>query len=161
MQIHELFAQRWESELPAFGRVLRAMPEEQLDYAPHERSTKAGNLGWQIAEEQRVLCDLLDTGVIDWKQRPRPATTAEIVKAWDDATAELRKRIEKLDDAKLAGPANFVMGDGNTWTDTIGNMLWGFLFDMVHHRGQLSAYLRPMGGKVPAIYGPSADDSGS
>ncbi len=161
MQIHELFAQRWESELPAFGRVLMAMPEEQLDYAPHERSTKAGNLGWQLAEEQRVLCDLLDTGVIDWKQRPRPATTAEIVKSWDEATAELRKRIEKLDEASLAGPANFVLGDGNTWTDTIGNMLWGFLFDMVHHRGQLSAYLRPMGGKVPAIYGPSADDSGS
>jgi uncharacterized damage-inducible protein DinB len=160
MQIHELFAQRWEAELPAFGRVLKAMPEGQLDYCPHERSTKAGNLGWQLAEEQRVLCDLLDTGVIDWKQRPRPETAAEIVKAWDDATAELRKRIEKLDEAKLASPANFVMGDAGTWTDNVGNMLWGFLFDMVHHRGQLSAYLRPMGGKVPAIYGPSADDNG-
>jgi len=160
MQIHELFAQRWEAELPAFGRVLKAMPEGQLDYSPHERSTKAGNLGWQLAEEQRVLCDLLDTGVIAWKQRPRPETSAEIVKAWDDATAELRKRIEKLDDEKLASPANFDMGDAGTWTDTVGNMLWGFLFDMVHHRGQLSAYLRPMGGKVPAIYGPSADDNG-
>src|SRR5438094_427735 len=109
MQIHELFAQRWESELPAFGKVLRAMPEGQLDYAPHERSATAGNLGWQLAEEQRVLCDLLDTGVIDWKPRPRPATVSEIVKAWDDATAELRKRIERLDEAKLASPANFVL----------------------------------------------------
>lgn len=43
------------------------------------------------------------------------------------------------------------------WTDKKKNMLWGFLFDMVHHRGQLSAYIRPMGGKVPSIYGPSAD----
>jgi uncharacterized damage-inducible protein DinB len=160
MEIHELYAQRWEAELPAFGKVLRAMPEGQLDYAPHERSATAGNLGWQLAEEQRVLCELLDTGVIDWKPRPRPATVSEIVKAWDDATAELQKRIEKLDEAKLASPANFVLGSGGTWTDTVGNMLWGFLFDMVHHRGQLSAYLRPMGGKVPAIYGPSADDNG-
>ncbi len=47
------------------------------------------------------------------------------------------------------------------WTDTLENMVWGFLFDMVHHRGQLTAYIRPMGGKVPAIYGPSADDMGS
>jgi uncharacterized damage-inducible protein DinB len=39
-------------------------------------------------------------------------------------------------------------------------MCWGYLFDMVHHRGQLSSYLRPMGAKVPSIYGPSADDSG-
>lgn len=160
MQIHEFFAQRWEAELPAFGRVLRAMPDGQLDYTPHERSTNAGNLAWQLAEEQRVLSGLLDTGVVDWKPRPRPATVAEIVKAWDDATAELRTRIEKLDEAKLASTASFAMGDAGTWNDTVGNMLWGFLFDMVHHRGQLSAYLRPMGGKVPAIYGPSADDNG-
>ena len=46
------------------------------------------------------------------------------------------------------------------WEDTVQNMLWGFLFDMVHHRGQLSSYLRPMGGKVPAIYGPSGDEQG-
>ena len=125
MQNHEFFLKRWEAELPAFGRVLRAMPDGQLDYRPHEKSAAAGNLGWQLAEEQRVLCELLDTGVIDWKQRPRPATVAEIVTAWDAATEELRKRIVKLDEAKMAGPANFVLGDGNTWTDTIGNMLWG------------------------------------
>ena len=53
------------------------------------------------------------------------------------------------------------IGGRSTWTDTIGNMLWGFLFDMVHHRGQISTYLRPMGAKVPAIYGPSADDTGA
>jgi len=40
-------------------------------------------------------------------------------------------------------------------------MLWGFLFDAIHHRGQLSSYLRPMGAKVPSIYGPSADDPGT
>ena len=160
MDNHEFFLKRWESELPAFGRVLRAMPDGQLDYRPHEKSTTAGNLGWQLAEEQRVLSDMLDTGVIKWEQRPRPATVAEIVSAWDAATEELRKRLATLDEAKMAAPASFDMGDAGTWTDVVGNMLWGFLFDMVHHRGQLSAYLRPMGGKVPAIYGPSGDDSG-
>jgi uncharacterized damage-inducible protein DinB len=43
----------------------------------------------------------------------------------------------------------------------VGQFLWFILFDAIHHRGQLSAYLRPMGGKVPAIYGPSADEHGS
>lgn len=138
------------------GRCPRDSSITHPTSAPRKQATSDGS----SPKRQRVLCDLLDTGVIDWKQRPRPATTAEIVKAWDEATAELRKRIEKLDEAKLGSPANFAMGDGTTWTDTIGNMLWGFLFDMVHHRGQLSAYLRPMGGKVPAIYGPSADDNG-
>jgi len=55
----------------------------------------------------------------------------------------------------------FVMdGMPEPWQDTIGQFLWGFLFDCIHHRGQLSTYLRPMGGKVPSIYGPSADDPG-
>ena len=44
--------------------------------------------------------------------------------------------------------------------DTVGGLLWIALFDLVHHRGQLSAYIRPMGGKVPSIYGPSADAAG-
>jgi uncharacterized damage-inducible protein DinB len=46
------------------------------------------------------------------------------------------------------------------WETSLGDMLWGFLFDGIHHRGQLSTYLRPMGAKVPSIYGPSADDPG-
>ena len=44
--------------------------------------------------------------------------------------------------------------------DTVGGLLWIALFDVVHHRGQLSTYIRPMGGKVPSIYGPSADEDG-
>lgn len=44
--------------------------------------------------------------------------------------------------------------------ETYGGMLWGSLLDMIHHRGQLSVYIRPMGGRVPSIYGPSADDAG-
>jgi uncharacterized damage-inducible protein DinB len=159
MNIPEFFVQRWESELPAFGKVLRAVPGDQLAYRPHERSTCAGDLAWQLAEEQRVLADLLETGKIDWVQRPRPASADEIVAAWDSATESLRARLAALDEAKCAGSADFLMGGQSVWTDTVGNMLWGFLFDMVHHRGQLSTYLRPMGGKVPAIYGPSADEN--
>jgi uncharacterized damage-inducible protein DinB len=46
------------------------------------------------------------------------------------------------------------------WETSLGDMLFGILFDAIHHRGQLSTYLRPMGAKVPSIYGPSADDPG-
>lgn len=158
MNLHEFFMQRWEAEQPAFRKVLAAMPTNNLDYKPHERSTAAGNLGWQIAEEQRVLSDLLDTGVINFEMRERPKSTDEIVAAWDKATDALRTRLQKFDESKSTNPAKFIVGGHEAWTDTVGNMLWGFLVDMIHHRGQLSAYLRPMGGKVPAIYGPSADE---
>lgn len=160
MNIPEFFVARWEAEQKAFSKVLSALPSDQLAYKPHERSTGAGDLAWQLAEEQRGLGDLLDTGEVKWEGRPRPATLDEIIAAWDAATERLRGKLTSLDEAKAAGPADFIMGGQSVWKDTVGGMLWGFLFDMVHHRGQLSAYLRPMGGKVPAIYGPSADDTG-
>ena len=45
-------------------------------------------------------------------------------------------------------------------TGPIGSLAWATLFDLIHHRGQLTMYIRPMGGKVPSVYGPSADDPG-
>jgi uncharacterized damage-inducible protein DinB len=43
-------------------------------------------------------------------------------------------------------------------TAPVGETAWDFLLDAIHHRGQLTAYIRPMGGKVPSVYGPTADD---
>lgn len=161
MSTREFFIQRWEAELPAFGKVLRAVPHDQLAYKPHDRSTAAGALAWQLAEEQKQLLELLETGQVDFKVNPHPSKATDIVAAWDKATEELKKKLKAADDAKWTRPGKFLMGGKVAWSDTVENIFWGYLFDMVHHRGQLSAYLRPMGGKVPAIYGPSADDSGS
>ncbi len=161
MTNREFFLKRWEAELPAFGKVLRAVPESQLAYRPHAKSSCAGGLAWQLAEEQKQLSELLETGEVRFEPTPHPKKTNDIVGAWDKATEDLRKRLKNVDDKKWGGPAKFIMGGKEVCTDTVENMFWGYLFDMVHHRGQLSAYLRPMGGKVPSIYGPSADDSGS
>jgi uncharacterized damage-inducible protein DinB len=161
MSTREFFIKKWEGELPAFGRVLRALPPDQLAYKPHERSACAGDLAWQLAEEQRALKNMVDTGEINWDSRPRPATLDEIVAAWDGATEELRQRLSGLDETKWTVDVKFLMGGQVLGNGPMDDYFWGFLFDMVHHRGQLSTYLRPMGGKVPSIYGPSADDSGS
>ena len=64
------------------------------------------------------------------------------------------------DDATWDKTAKFIVDGNVAWESPLGEMLFGFLFDAIHHRGQLSAYLRPMGAKVPSIYGPSADDPG-
>lgn len=160
MSTREFFIQRWEAELPAFRRVLEALPDDQLAYRPHERSTPAGALAWQLAEEHGNLSELLDSGEIHFEIRPHPSKK-EIIAAWDKANGVLLPKLKAADDSKWAGPAKFLMGGNAVWTDTVEGMCWGYLFDMIHHRGQLSTYIRPMGGKVPSIYGPSADDSGS
>ena len=64
-----------------------------------------------------------------------------------------------MDDAKWDGKARLLMNGKPMWETTLGDMLFGFLLDAIHHRGQLSSYLRPMGAKVPSIYGESYDSA--
>jgi uncharacterized damage-inducible protein DinB len=141
-------------------KVLRALPADQLDYKPHERSTCAGDLAWQLAEELRVLSEVDASGDMNWDAKPRPATIEEIAAAYEANVERLRAVLNTMDDARWDGEARFLFGGQEAWKSTVGDIFWGFFLDAVHHRGQLSAYIRPMGGKVPAIYGPSADDSG-
>jgi uncharacterized damage-inducible protein DinB len=160
MNLPQYFVQRWETEQRAFAKVLRAIPNQQLDYRPHERSNSAGDLAWQLAGEQAHLSQLIDTGEIHAEQSKRPATLDEIIAAWERATEQLRERLGTLDEAMWDKPATFYWAGQPVWKENLGGILFGYLFDMVHHRGQLSAYLRPMGAKVPAIYGPSGDEQG-
>jgi len=99
MNSRELFVKHWNAEAPKFGKVLRALPPDRLSYRPHERSASAGELAWQLAEEQRVLNEMLDTGEIHWEleRRPHPDTLDEIIAAWDERTATLRPRLEALE----------------------------------------------------------------
>jgi uncharacterized damage-inducible protein DinB len=83
-----------------------------------------------------------------------------MIAVYEKNAAELESRLAKLDDAAWDKKAKFLVEGNVAWEAGLGDMLWGFLFDAIHHRGQLSTYIRPMGGKVPSIYGPSADDPG-
>lgn len=151
---------RRKAERPAFVRVLKALPQGRLDYRADPRARTAAELGWLLAAEEAALARLLDTGSVDWKDETPPASVDEIVAAFERNAAAVDERLAKLDDAGWAKKVSFLMGGTPVWEDALSEMAWGFLFDAVHHRGQLSTYLRPMGGKVPSIYGPSADDSG-
>ena len=93
-------------------------------------------------------------------QKPAPAALAESLSAYEKNAAALKRRLAKVKDAGWKKKARFLMDGKVAWEASLGDMLWGFLFDGIHHRGQLSTYLRPMGAKVPSIYGPSADDPG-
>jgi uncharacterized damage-inducible protein DinB len=114
---------------------------------------------WLLASELRDACELIDRGEVSFVVRPAPTIT-ESVAAYEQNAEDLGKRLATLDDVRWDSKARF-LADGNVaWETSLGDMLYGFLFDAIHHRGQLSSYLRPMGAKVPSIYGPSADDPG-
>jgi uncharacterized damage-inducible protein DinB len=103
---------------------------------------------------------LLDTGTVHWKEEKSTASVEQMVAAYERHAAAVDERLARLDEAGWEKKGRFLMEGSAAWEDTIAQFVWGILFDAVHHRGQLSTYLRPMGGKVPSIYGPSADDPG-
>lgn len=160
MTNREFYISRRKIEVPTFIKVLKAMPGDRLDYRPHPKSRSAAELAWLIAAEEAVLVTLPDTGIVDWKEEPAPASVEKIVAVYERSAAAIDERLAKLDDAAWEKKAAFQVNGATAWEDAVGQFFWGFLFDVVHHRGQLSTYLRPMGGKVPAIYGPTADDPG-
>jgi hypothetical protein len=158
--VREYYAQCLKSEKKAFINVIKAVPPDKGDYKPHPRSTSASDLVWLLATELDDACKLIDTGDVNYVVRPSPGVT-ESVTAYEKHFATLEDYVAKLDDAKWGGKARLMMDGKVVWEATLGDMLFGFLLDAIHHRGQLSSYLRPMGAKVPSIYGPSADDPGT
>ena len=156
MTNRELFLKLWEREQPKFERMLDAVPSERGDYRPHPTSRSGAEMVTLLAREQEILCAMIDSGQIDF--RDFGADPIEEMRAlWKKSTEELRARLQKLDDAGWQKPARFLMGGKVAGEQPASEWLWGFLHDMIHHRGQLSTYIRPMGGKVPSVYGPSAD----
>jgi len=150
---------RRKAEQPAFIRVLKAIPKERLEYRPDPKARTAADLAWLLAVEEAALLSLIDAGVVEWKESAPPAGLDTIVADYERSSTDVNARLERLDAASWDKKVRIQMGE-NAWEDALSQMVWGFLFDAIHHRGQLSTYLRPMGGKVPSIYGPSADDPG-
>jgi hypothetical protein len=159
MNTREYFSQCFKAEKDKFLRVLKAVPADKTSYKPHERSGAAADIAWTLASELGDACELVDHGSVDFVLKPAPSIS-DSVAAYEKNASELEKRVARLDDAAWEKNAQFKMDGKVAWEAPLGDMLFGFLFDAIHHRGQLSAYLRPMGAKVPAIYGPSADDPG-
>jgi uncharacterized damage-inducible protein DinB len=157
----EFFLRCWQQEHPTFIKALKAVPADKLDYRPDPRSRSAAELVWLQVLEKRCWFELLETWKINWKLTPPPSGLGEMIRAYEKAHEELVPHVKKLNDETWDNTSTQFLIDGRVYIETtLGHMFWIGLFDAIHHRGQLTVYLRPMGGKVPSIYGPSADDPG-
>lgn len=137
--------------------VLKAVPADRLDFRPHERSWPAGELAWHIAYSQLGLARVTATGRFEeYQQPPTPAKLDEIVAGAETYYQQTCEVVFKLTAEQLQGKIS--LPNGHSMPSAA--LLWnGVLFHQIHHRGQLSVYIRMMGGKVPSIYGPSGDDN--
>lgn len=160
----DFFIHRWAQEYPAFVDVCKALPAEKLHYRPHPASRSAGELVGLLVSAEKSCAELCETGRssfnsgLRWHPGSGVSTLEEMVAAYETHHRELAEKLSRLDDSTWNRPAWLTQGNQEIiLKDTIGGLLWIALFDAVHHRGQLSTYVRPMGGKVPSIYGPSGD----
>ena len=152
MDERSLFTQFWTNESKTTRNVLARIPDGSA-YRPDPKSRTAQEIAWQIVCEERMIIDALERGVAEWAPPPMPGTMREVLAAYDRQSAGMADRWRALPDERWNGTLEF-FGSARP----AAPMAWSFLFDIVHHRGQITTYLRPMGSTVPQVYGPSADE---
>ena len=144
-------------ETATTAKVIAATPNANLDYRPSEKCMTADQLVWHLASADVMFLEGILSGVFGkMPERPADATSPAQVSAWYAATmAGLTERLAAYtpdEAAKILDCFGFIQ-------QPAAGILAFAIHHSIHHRGQLSAYIRPMGGKVPSIYGPSADDN--
>jgi len=152
MSDQAMFTKFWTDESTTTRKVLSRIPEGS-DYRPDPRSRTAHEIAWQIVCEEKMLIDALETGTAEWSPSPLPSTMKEVLDAYEQQADDMVARWQALPPERWNGMLEFFGSERPA-----SPMAWSFLFDIVHHRGQITTYLRPMGSTVPQIYGPSADE---
>lgn len=147
-----MFTTFWTNESRTTAKVLARIPEGS-DYRPDPKSRTAQQIAWAIVCEEKMIIEALESGKVEWAPPPMPKTIKEVVDTYEKQSADIAGRWKALPDALWNGQLDFFGTERPA-----SPMAWSFLFDIVHHRGQISTYLRPMGSTVPQIYGPSGDE---
>ena len=142
---------RIRDEHACTGRVFAELHEG--DWRPDPKSRSARELAWHLAHSERwFLASAAELRFEGGQDGPLPATLAEIVAFYDSSFEPDLTRISTLTGEQLLQPADFF-----GMSLAIYTLLNFAHIHTIHHRGQLATYLRPLGGKVPDIYGGSAD----
>lgn len=156
----DVMATVWEGEFPATCKVLAAVKNGNRDYRPDAKSRTAWELATHLVTADIWFMDSIINGAFEWNQDAVTKLESSF-QSVDDLVAFYQKTFPERLKALRALPGDRL----GTAIDCFGNFNWpavqyiGFASNhSVHHRGQLAAYLRPMGSRVPNIYGPSADD---
>src|ERR687885_673986 len=151
-----------EQEARSTRRVLERVPEDRLDWRPHDKSLSLGQLAMHVASIPGRIAALAEVDTFDVRtQIPRPSarSTAELLDTLDRSVAEAKARLGGMRDDDLAKPWRMTREGRELMAIPRAALLRSVLFNhWYHHRGQLTVYLRETGAPVPAIYGDSADE---
>ena len=164
MRIVDAFLQELVQEAKATRRLLERVPEGRLTWKPHPKSMTLGQLALHLANINGGISGMgmQDAYSIEPSAflNPQPASTADILAAFEKGLADAKERLSQVDDQKIMAGWELKAGD-----KTLAAMPRVALYRALlcnhqyHHRGQLSVYLRLLDVSIPSIYGPSADEN--
>ena len=156
----QAFAKELEQETPATRKCLERIPFEKFDWKPHEKSMNMGYLTLLVAEIPLWIKHMIEVSEIDFVTFPhlRPSSTAEVVKHFDENVAGAKKALMSVTEGVLS-ETFYLKANGHTvFSASKRANIESTINHMVHHRGQLTVYMRLNDIAVPSIYGPSAED---
>ena len=158
MSVKEEFLNVWEREFQTTLKVLKAYPMHRHDFKPHEKSKSARDLAWTFVLEEKSVIDGAIAGQINFQSPPAPATMKDVIAEYEKSHKDVVTKVKALSDEDLNKTVKVPIGPKKMGDLRKIDLFWTAVMDMIHHRGQLSVYLRLTDGKVPSIYGPSADE---
>jgi len=159
----EFFIKTLDAEGPIFIRLIKAVPEDKADFKPHEKARSARHIAIQLGAQAALMSSVIKTGTIDFGKpyTDENQSIADAAASAEKNFAQVKKDLAGITDEDWEKTEVKMIWPGGEWKTQKFHMVWDFLFDGIHHRGQLSTYIRVMGGKVPSIYGGSADEGPS
>jgi uncharacterized damage-inducible protein DinB len=165
MAIKDALLPEFDHEMGTTRRLLERVPEADFAWQPHAKSFSLGQLAGHVANIPRWVDITMDTADFDATQagedlRPRqPDSAAALLKTFDDNVKKARAKIDAQTDPAFFAPWTLKQGEHEVFTMPKAAVLRSFIMNhLIHHRGQLTVYLRLRDVPLPSIYGPTADE---
>jgi uncharacterized damage-inducible protein DinB len=154
------FLTELESEAPASRKCLERLSMDMMGWAPHEKSMKTAGLAVMTADIPQWIATMVTDGVVDFATYPQfdPKSAQDLVDHLDKSMAAAKAALESLNDEDLGKTFKLQNGGQVLWETNLMDAIPNTINHWVHHRGQLTVYMRLKGLPIPSLYGPSADE---
>jgi uncharacterized damage-inducible protein DinB len=166
MKISESLLPEFDQEMANTRKVLERVPASKFSWKPHPKSFELGALSAHVANMADWAELTLTTDSFDYAppgappyETPKFATTEDLVAAFDKSIAKARTALTAADDSQMMAPWSLMAGGKTVMTMPRAAVVRTFVMNhIIHHRAQLTVYLRLNDIPVPGLYGPSADE---
>src|SRR6185437_5117437 len=142
-------------------KILERVPEDKLSWKPHEKSMSMGRLAHHVAELPIWIIRIFEADDFDFVQMPKPVTptsTKQIMEEYEKTWAKSIQLLETTTDEYLETTWKLKRDGQTLWEAPRRVLIRNFINHLIHHRGQLTVYLRLQDVPLPGLYGPTADE---